>query len=254
MDENFVASYREHTSHVAGGEVIERGGVTLFHVPRGELLHNAILLQGRVGLDELLAAIELHPKVREGIFCIFTRAHADRDLEAELEAAGYLGVVDTPGMALRRERWRPASLDLPAGFELRAVASDADAIAYGELVAEAFGVYGVGKDAVRAFFTKRASLCGPGVQGFLGWLDGEAVTCAALYPSADVAGVGWVGTHPTWFGRKLGEAVTGAVVEEGFRRGLAIANLQASPMGRTVYERMGFETPTSYKAFIRRPA
>lgn len=253
MDENFVASYREHTRHVAGGEVIERGGVTLLHVPEGEMLHNAILLLGSVTLAELLAAAELHPKSREGRFCIFTRAHADRALEEGLEAAGYFALVETPGMALRRERWQPAVVDLPPGFELRPVASDAEARAYGDLVAEAFGVYGVGKDAVQAFFTKSESLCGAGVQGFVGWIDGKAVSCAALYPSPEVAGVGWVGTHPAWFGRRLAEAVTGAVVEEGFRRGLAIANLQASPMGRAVYARMGFETPTSYKAFIRRP-
>ena len=46
------------------------------------------------------------------------------------------------------------------------------------------------------------------------------------------------------------EAVTWAAIREGFRRGAAFANLQASPMGRPIYERMGFITPTEYRVLF----
>ncbi len=46
------------------------------------------------------------------------------------------------------------------------------------------------------------------------------------------------------------EAVTWAALREGFRRGGAFANLQASPMGRPIYERMGFITLTEYRVLI----
>ena len=84
----------------------------------------------------------------------------------------------------------------------------------------------------------------------MGWQDREPVTGAILYASHGVAGVGWVWTKPTHFGRRLAEGATSAVLADGFARGLAIANLQASPLGEKVYARMGFETPTTYRTLL----
>ena len=67
------------------------------------------------------------------------------------------------------------------------------------------------------------------------------------------AGIGWVGTVPEQRGHGYAEAVTWAAVREGFRRGAAFANLQASPMGRPIYERMGFITPTEYRVLFGAP-
>jgi predicted acetyltransferase len=72
-----------------------------------------------------------------------------------------------------------------------------------------------------------------------------------LYLSHGIGGVGWVGTRPSAFGRGYGIALTWRVVEEGLGRGVELFNLQASPMGAPVYRRMGFETPTCYRMFIR---
>ncbi|HZR84778.1 MAG TPA: hypothetical protein VFD92_27030 [Candidatus Binatia bacterium] len=253
MDENFVAAYREHTRHVDGGAVRERGSFTIFHVPLGDAMHNPILVHGPAALSDVLAAAEGRRHEIGERFTIVTRAHADEHLRPGLEAAGYLGLIATPGMALRRERWRAPEAVAPPGLEIRPVATLDDARAYGEVVAEAFSVYGVARAAVRSFFTRRESLAGDAVQGFLGWIDGVPVTAAALYVSGDVAGVGWVGTLPSFFGRRLAEAATARVVEEGFRRGLALANLQASPLGEKLYARMGFETPTRYNVFVPMP-
>ena len=88
------------------------------------------------------------------------------------------------------------------------------------------------------------------MQGFVGYVDGTAVAAAALYLTHGVAGIGWVGCVPSARGRRYAEAVTWRAVREGFRRGASFANLQASPMGRPVYERMGFATPTEYRVLF----
>ena len=82
--------------------------------------------------------------------------------------------------------------------------------------------------------------------------DGEGPhrAAAAVYVTHGVAGIGWVGTVPDHRGKGYGEAVTWATIQEGFRRGAAIANLQASSMGRPIYERMGFITATEYRVFF----
>jgi hypothetical protein len=92
---------------------------------------------------------------------------------------------------------------------------------------------------------------GPSTQAYLGWVGGEAVSGATLYLSHGIGGVGWVGTRPSRFGRGYGAALTWRVVEEGFRRGVSLLNLQASPMGASVYRRIGFVTPTHYRMFLR---
>ena len=250
MDLNFTEAYREHTRHVDGGEIHEGDGFTLLHVPRGEVLHNPIIVHGPVRAPELLDAARRLAGVRDRRHCVFFREGTNPALDAALDAAGWRHLFDTPGMALAAERWAPRRLDLPGGFSIRPVRSEAEATAYGDLAAEAFAVYGVARDAVRSFFTRGASLIGAAAQGYLGWIDGAAVTGATLYASHGVAGVGWVGTHPSWFGRRLAEAVTAEVLRAGFARGLRLANLQASPMGRGVYARMGFEALARYKVFL----
>lgn len=250
MDLNMVEAYREHSRHVDGGEVRDLESMTIAYVPRGDAMHNPIVVHGPTTLEALRDAAERYCWKPGRKHCVFTREHADGHLDEGLEAAGYRHLLSTPGMVLMPECWEPRALDLPPGLHIRPVESHADVLAYGALVAEAFAVYGIDPAAVRTFFTRLESLHGPSVQGFLGTLDGRPVTCAALYESHGVAGVGWVGTHPSCFGRRLAEAATAAVVEEGFRRGLRLANLQASPMGEAVYRRMGFETPTRYKVFL----
>jgi len=42
------------------------------------------------------------------------------------------------------------------------------------------------------------------------------------------------------------------VVREGRRRGARFSNLQASPLGASVYRRMGFTSPTEYRVFVLR--
>jgi hypothetical protein len=118
-------------------------------------------------------------------------------------------------------------------------------------MAEAYAVYGTPEASTQAFFDRMESLRGPTVRAFLGRVAGRPVSGAMLYLSHGIGGVGWVGTRPSAFGRGYGIALTWRVVEEGLGRGVELFNLQASPMGAPVYRRMGFETPTCYRMFIR---
>lgn len=80
--------------------------------------------------------------------------------------------------------------------------------------------------------------------------EAQAVACAGLMffpvvpipsdPSGLRAHVQGVYTLPEHRGRGLGETLTRAVLKEAQARGLKSANLNASAMGRGVYERLGF--------------
>ena len=92
----------------------------------------------------------------------------------------------------------------------------------------------------------------PHVQGFVGYCDGQPVAAALVYLSHGIAGINWVGTVSAARGRRFAEAIVWTAVREGFARGAALANLQASPMGRPVYERMGYRPISTHTIFIEK--
>jgi hypothetical protein len=138
----------------------------------------------------------------------------------------------------------------PPDIDVRCVVDDAGREAYAGVMAQAYGVYGAPKSSIHSHFATLASVIGPTKQAFLAYRDDLPVAGAILYLSHGVGGVGWVGTLPSEFARGYGSAVTWRVVSEGFGRGARFMNLQASPMGVPVYRRMGFTTPTHYRAFL----
>ncbi len=249
MDANCVFAQAEHTRHVEHGEVVERDGVTLLWTPRGDAIHNLGMIRAAVDPDELCRAVhDVYTARGRTRFALYLRGHADGELEKQLLERGFATAFSAPAMTVDRAGFRPPPP--VAGLEVRPVETESDVTAYAEVAAHAFNVYGVPLDTVRAFFSRPASLRNESVQGFVAWHGGEAVACATLYASHLVAGVGWVGTRPDRFGRGYAACATAAVVEEGFRRGLLFANLQASPMGVPVYARLGFGTPGRYKILV----
>jgi hypothetical protein len=248
MDLNFVEMYRQHVRHVAGGEAHDFESLTVIYGPGGAAIHNPVMVHGPTTAERVLEVAQRCCRALDRKHAIFLRAHADQHLEAPLEAAGYRAVYATPGMYLTRDRFQPVVNG--AGLDVRPVATEDEALLYGERVAEAFAIYGIDPATIRSFFERLDAVANPTVQAYVGWQDGEAVTGAILYASHGVAGVGWVWTRPSHFGQRLAEIATSAVLADGFARGLALANLQASPLGQKVYARMGFATPTEYKTLL----
>jgi len=141
----------------------------------------------------------------------------------------------------------------PDGLEIRPATDEQGRRDYLEVTADAYSVYQQPRAMTEDAFASVASVCSPHIQGFVGYLDGAPVAAAAVYMTHGIAGIGWVGTVAKHWGHRYGEAVTWAAVREGFRRGGTFASLQASPMGRPVYERMGFSTPTEYHVLVGTP-
>jgi hypothetical protein len=206
------------------------------------------MVRGPCSGDEVDAAAEAFYLRRQAPYSVWVRAHADADLEAALRARDYQTFVTLPGMALLDD---PGTRCEPAGLEIRAACDDRGRDDFRGVSGAAYAVYGSPTEYADDAFSALESVCAPHIQGFVGYVAGRAVAAAATYVTHGVAGIGWVGCIPEARGRRYAEALTWSALREGLRRGGSFANLQASPMGRPVYERMGFATLTEYRILFR---
>lgn len=166
---------------------------------------------------------------------------------ASERAAGQLGLkyTDTiPGMALAPI---PSDGGRDTPLDIREVADDAAFADFVRVTAASFGFDP--NDAKRMLAP--ALWTTPGTFWYVGYVDGEAVAASQVQMLKDGAGVNFIGTLEAHRGRGFGEAMTWQAVNRGSQEGREIAALQASEMGKPVYERMGFRTVTGYKTFVR---
>jgi ribosomal protein S18 acetylase RimI-like enzyme len=184
-------------------------------------------------------------------FAVWTRAGepGDDDLIAACEGTGLQMVYEMPEMVLEtRVEERPA----PDGIVLRRVASRDDVEDYWRVAASSYASLGFPPD-VFAFYEDDEGLRADGVAAFLARADDRPVGIAMTIVSHGVAGIYWVGCTEEARGRGLGWSVTAAAVNAGFEMGAEIASLQASPMGESLYRRMGFETIYDYRLYMCQP-
>ncbi len=247
-DLNMVAMYSADTRATPGGEVSQADGLVMCVTPQGTVVTNMAIVTGPVTGKVVRDATARMYHPRGVPYSVWTRAHADERLEAELTDLGFTRFHEEPGMVLGPEDGAPVTP--PDGLAIRPVTDDRGREAFGRLMAVAYGVYGTPKEATRERFATLAAVTGPDRVAVLAYLGERAVAGAMLYMAHEVGGVNWVGTLPGEFGRGYGAAVTWAVVEEGRRRGARFMNLQASPMGEPLYRRLGFATATYYRVFV----
>lgn len=88
---------------------------------------------------------------------------------------------------------------------------------------------------------------------YLARLNGQPVATSALYCEAGVAGIYEVCTIPSARRSGIGSAVVLAALRDARAMGYRIAVLQASSMGKPIYQRLGFSTYCTFYAYQWRP-
>jgi GNAT superfamily N-acetyltransferase len=201
-----------------------------------------------VDADELVARAKEFFAARERGFSIWVRGGQaeDRDLAAAAETAGLQLVYEMPEMTLGEKLAPP---ELPSGAELRRLTATDQATDFFQVATTSYASIGFPPE-VFAGYTNHAGLLAENVVAFLALLDGEPVSIAMTIVSHGVAGIYWVGSLEQARGKGLGRAVTVAATNAGFDLGAEVASLQASPMGKPIYEAMGYETAFKYQMFM----
>ncbi|MEU7850740.1 GNAT family N-acetyltransferase [Micromonospora parva] len=93
-----------------------------------------------------------------------------------------------------------------------------------------------------------------GVTGYLAEESGRPVGTALGMRTRGVVGVFNIGVVPSARGRGLGRTLTEAVLRDGIAAGADVAYLHTSPMGRPLYESMGFALVETWTMLTPRPS
>ncbi len=174
----------------------------------------------------------------------------DDDLRAAcLEAGLELFGDPVPEMICRTELPDQPALD---GITVRVADDEAGVRDFISVNAEAYATYGMPPEVlVDVFDEPGAVLTDPAATIVVARRDGEPVATAMVYESDGVASLQWVGTLPAARGTGLGALVTVMATNLAFAHGAASCSLQASPMGASVYHRLGYETMYHYEEYVR---
>jgi GNAT superfamily N-acetyltransferase len=110
---------------------------------------------------------------------------------------------------------------------------------------------GFGSDPAVALGTACLSLLDrPECVVYVGYADGDPVVSGLGWRTGRTVGVYSIATIESARRRGYGAAMTARVVADGVVAGCDVAALQASEMGRPIYERLGFRTVVTYAAYV----
>ena len=141
---------------------------------------------------------------------------------------------------------RLAAATPPEGIELRVLTTAEQTAAFVAMADLAYTSLGLPAGVITAM-APQPQRPPPPYEVTVGAYDGEELLSGAqLLFSHGIAGVYCVGTAEAARGRGLAELVTRAVTNVAFDAGAPYVTLQASPMGESIYRRMGYRERYRY--------
>jgi GNAT superfamily N-acetyltransferase len=247
-EENWVAAYCEMFRQWERGRVSEAPGMLWYGCDEPDpqlngVIHTACSV---AQIDQSIARVlaDFRSWGVPARWWTFPSTQPD-DLGYRLEAHDLERESDLPGMAidLRAVTERPLS----AGVTITQVQSPSEMDQFVQIYATCFGYSASFAAAQREIYaaTSLGREAAPW-RHYLAWPDGQPVASCTAHLGAGVVGLYDVATMPQTRGRGIGAAITVEALvgarTEGFRAGI----LQATVMGRPIYERLGFETVCSF--------
>jgi GNAT superfamily N-acetyltransferase len=126
---------------------------------------------------------------------------------------------------------------------------------WSDLVCAAFGIDDPWREPCSKVLNGAGSGDGSPYWRYVGYLDGQPVSCAALLLADGVAGIYWVGTVPGARGKGCGTAMVRRLLDDARAAGCGLAVLQATADGLGLYRALGFEAlPAAEPSYLWFPA
>jgi hypothetical protein len=245
-DANYYDTFRRIVATMDGGEAVQGDGLLLVRSGLPVAMFNIAfvtrpLRDPRASIERAIAYFDGHKLP----FVVRLREGVDDAAEHAAEACGLPYTDTVPGMIMAPIVSGPAT---PGGLEVRAARDPSVLADHRTVIAASFGMP---VEMVEQFVHDRV-IDVPECEFYVGYLASVPFASSMLWITDGTAGVWNVGCVPAQRKRGLGEAMTWHAVRRGGELGCSVANLQASEMGRPIYERMGFRLVSLYRTFARK--
>ena len=245
--ENMIRAMTSFCANVAGARVWRADGTAVISTGLPFVLFNQVVVDGEATGPEAIAAGVSVMRQGRGPFVVNLRSGRD---DRFVPLMGELGLVPIseqpwmPGMA-----WHPIADGEPAsppGFEVRQVR---DPLELEDHIRTGAAGFELPEEILRAVVVP--SLIGRAdVPIYVGYEHGVPVSTGLGIRSDRTIGVYHIATVEAARGRGYGAAITRRVVADGVAAGCDVAILQASDMGYSIYERLGFRTVVAYVGYV----
>ncbi len=245
---NWIAYLTGTVSCTSRASVTRAGGVVAVLTGLPFDWFNQVLVEHEVATPDSLLAGVAWARERGDPFVVRLRGGIDDRFVTTLDQAGLDPAGDetsTPGMvAFPIDHDSIARQGAPE-LEIRRVRDGAGIEAHRHVVTAGFG----SDPAVALGTACHGLLDRSDCVVYVGYVDDRPVVSGLGWRSGRTIGVYSIATVPSARRRGYGAAMTARVVADGVDAGCDVAALQASEMGRPIYERLGFQTVVRYAAY-----
>jgi hypothetical protein len=247
-----------------GGAILEQNGVLLFagaHRQPNPYRNGVLRLNDSLGAAEVLHQADRFFAARKSGYALWSREHADGDLDAAATASGLHELERLPELVLDE---LPAYLPPPDGVEVRRAADARAREDYLALVADAWGMGAMPHDVAAKLFFDPASLDVPNVAAFVAYYDGTPLSAAMTFVTDGIAlgcqaatirrpkpGQRLPRSGAPGERRGLAQSCLWAALELSYRQlGARLSLCQTSSLGAPVWLGLGYRPFTSYARYL----
>lgn len=247
MDTALRAVFQRLARHVDDAVIEDHGGFWIVVSPRTPFPQFCGMWAGEPGSDDACAAAL--PGATERIeqaglpFSLQTREGHVPATEARAIDLGLTQIEDIDGMILRPSAFTDAG---PEAAEI-AVAGEEDVGVALEVSSAGFGAPA---SVFEPIYTPGV-LFADGISCYLARSESRVVSTGVAVEQDGMVGIFNVATPPEHRRRGFATALVAHAVRAAFDRGASLAFLQSSPMGSSVYRRLGFATVERYRLYTR---
>ena len=249
--ENWIAYLTGVVSCTRGAKVTRAGGVVTVLTGLPMDWFNQVLIEREEATPAAVLAGVAQARERGDHFVVRLREGIDDRFIPTLTQAGLAPAAEEtpmPGMVAFPIDHDAIAEHASPELEIRRVTDAAGVDAHRQDVTAGFG-----SDPAVALGTACPDLLErPECAVYVGYTDGEPVVSGLGWLTGRTAGVYSIATIKSARRRGYGAAMTARAVADGVVAGCDVAALQASEMGRPIYERLGFRTVVRYAAYVDR--
>jgi GNAT superfamily N-acetyltransferase len=235
---NTLEDYRVFARSTEGGSIEESPGVLLVCTGGADSLENLAIVtepptEPRQVLERARSFFRRHPSP----WAVLAFPEAVESMQPVLSKAAFQDEGTFPGMLMEPI---PARIPTPPdGFRVVRAETLEELARLEHAASQAYGVpYGEPDPRWLHY---------PGVSLYVGYYRDEPVAHGALIVAHGVAGVAYIGTVPQHRRRGFAENLVWRILHDGRARGCDAGYLWATPLGRTVYAKMGFVEVVDYR-------